>query len=480
MERTITNNYQNIRIGAYAYNVNVAHPNILKDFHDLLPHYQPDKPVYLKIDDTMVHLPVNVTNKVLITNWQEMTDNDCNQIFVDKKKVLVDYLLKQTYAKGYETPSCVQSLGIIPLCMGKDTLIQSKSGTGKTHAFLMGTAWHFDAEDKELQHLYITSSHEVANQIYRVAQQLFPTNAQISLCIGQKKDTTIHTKYPTLKEERETVATAQIVIGTMGKIYDYLCNKKWLNTQYLKTLCVDEFDNIVTSRGNRSHQIITTENQMAEIIKIIPNKCQKIFFSATVNDHALQIANSYFQSDKEPFIALLQTDDFTLEGIKQHYVECINYNEKKEVLLDLLKQCHISQCIVFCNTIETVTRLKQFLDDQKNHIATSLFHAGLSATARMQAMTEFRQYKTRLLISTDLTARGIDIPGINLVINYDMPHNLNTYIHRVGRSGRYGKKGIAISLISKDNGEITKVNQVNECSINNPMTPLPKDLENLL
>ena len=273
----------------------------------------------------------------------------------------------------------------------------------------------------------------------------------------------------------------------MGKFYDYLCNKKWIETKYLKSICVDEFDNIVASRSRaRSSTVMNTEEQMAAIMKRIPSRTQRAFFSATVFSQALEIAHSYFRPYDlmigDPFLVLLDIEDYTLEGIRQYYVECQSFNDKKEVLLDLLKQLRISQAIIFANRIETANEIKLFLDDQDVKITSAVFHGNLPAVERKNIHQSFSQCNIRVLISTDLTARGLDVQGINLVINFDMPDVLETYIHRVGRSGRYGKKGVAISLIlvNRDKDERKKILNINECSKQSQMGELCGDLANLL
>ena len=504
--------FEPITINDHAFNVNRKYEegnlNLLLDFADMMPHFDKEHGLHLKISSpksakpTIVTLSDYVASRMLIQGADSMNDEEFYNTFVEKKSIIVDHLIRQTYAKGYEKPSTIQTLATIELIQGKDSLAQSKSGTGKTHTFLSGLFWHYDDKDDQLQHVFITSSHEVAKQIYNQSKFLLPSGARIILCIGQKKDagavssggfkapigtSSLNSRPKSLKEEREEVQNAQVIVGTMGKIYDYMCNKKWINTDFLKTICVDEFDNIVASRSRqRSSTVMSTEDQMAAIIKKIPEKTQRVFFSATVSGQALQIAHSYFRRYDirigDPFLVLLDIEDYTLEGIRQYYVECLNYNVKRDVLLDLLKQCRISQAIIFTNKMETAEDIKMFLDEQKVSIKSAVFHGDLSATVRDNIHNDFLANKIRILISTDLTARGLDVQGINVVINFDMPEVLETYIHRVGRSGRYGRKGVAISFIlaSTQKNEMKKIDGINECSSKSPMTVLPQDLSRLL
>ena len=501
------------KVGEHNCNINRGKEDVqhLFNFDHASPKFSPEHGPYLEIvsknsnKPAIMHLNNSVAQGMLVENSKNMTDEEYYEAFISQKKVLVDTLIRKTYAKGYQTPSAVQEVAIPELIQRKDVLIQFKSGTGKTHAFLFGLLWGFDPKDDALQYVFITSSHEVAGQIYGQAKDLLPEATKIVLCIGQKKETSTSSsnggfKMPistsslnsnrpkSLKEERSEVSQAQVIVCTMGKFYDFLCNKKWIsNIKYLKAMCIDEFDNIVTSRSkSRNSAVMSTEEQMCAIIKEIPKTAQRAFFSATVSEQALQIAHSYFRpyspSIGEPFIVLLDIEDYTLKGIRQYYVQVGSFVEKKDVLLDLLKQCRIESSIIFTNRIETANELQYLLEEQHVAIISAVFHGGLPAVTRQAILKDFIENKTRVLISTDLTARGLDVQSVNLVINYDMPEVLETYIHRVGRSGRYGRKGVAISfiLVNREKNEMKKVDGINECSKLNKMESLPMDLGNLL
>lgn len=496
-----------ITIGKHNCNVNRKGDEMifLTDFSDVIPIYDKSKNPFMEIkskktgDVTLVRLNDYAANRMIFPHAGSMSNEEFFSKFVEYKKPVVENLISRTFAKGFETPSPVQALTIPELIQGKDALVQFKSGTGKTHAFLFGCLWAFDPYDKNLQHIFITSSHEVAVQIYDQVKFLLPTEKNITLCIGQgqRKEGSGGFKSPigtsglsrpkTIREEKEEVQNAKIIVGTMGKIYDYMCNKKWINCGYLKTICVDEFDNIVVSRSkSKTSAVMSTEDQIKAVINMINICTQRIFISATVSQQSLEIAHSYFRQYSpaigEPFIVLLDIDNYTLEEILQYYVKCISTEEKVCVLKDLLGQCRITQSIVFVNRIETAEKItaeiEKFYKKNKIEAIIKKFHAEMSSEERKLVHQDFVQGKVRLLISTDVTARGLDVQGVNLVINFDMPNVLETYIHRVGRSGRYGRKGVAISLILE--GEMRKITEINECSKQSEMTPLPEDLANLL
>ena len=481
--------------------------NLLINFDDTMPQYEPDIGLHLKLkqpkSNTVRIMPLHpaISQKILIPGSADMTDEQLLQAFVAAKKPLIEHMKNQTYKRGFEYPSVIQTLTLPELIAGRDVIAQFKSGTGKTYAFLYGLLWNFDLNDESLQYVFITSSHEVASQIYEQAKELLPPGARIVLCIGQKKGTeeakplgfrevvktsslnnqsgqTSSRPNISLRDERIAVSKAQVIVCTMGKFHDYLCNRKCINTlSMLKALCVDEFDNIIISRNrNRSSLTSDTADQIYTIINMLHPDTQRVFFSATVNDEVVKVAQSYFRPvtevTGEPLNILLNNDDYTLEGINQYYVKVDSNATKKATIVDLLSQCRISQAIIFVNKKDTAYELKFYLDDIAKHdptkisIDSKVFHGDLSSQERLTLHTDFIANKLRLLISTDVNSRGLDIQSVNLVINYDIPEQLSTYIHRIGRSGRYGHKGTAITLVmfNSRRNEWGYIESIDSCS----------------
>lgn len=520
MDQMLNNDISNIKftpLTVSGENCNVNRQEhelvLLNDFGNAIPYYNKEDGLHLRViskktgKPIIVPLDVSVTYGLMIDNAKGMTEEEYYTEFTRvKTEFLAEYLIKNTYAKGYEVPAAVQAITGIELLQGKDSLVQFKSGKGKTHAFLFGCLWGFDHRDETLQYIFITSSHEVATQIFQQAKHLVGAIASVALCVGQKQassttssggfktpisTSSLNTRQKSAKEEMEEITRAQILICTMGKFYDLYCNKRKINTQYLKTICIDEFDNIIASNPRSKSRsaascLMSTEEQMAAIIKKIPERTQRIFFSATVSEEALMIAHNYFRGpeesyNKDPLIVLLDVVDCTIDDIKQYYVPCTNFAEKKEVLVDLIKQCRISQAIIYANSINTANEIKYLLDQLAVPIQSAVFHGSLSEVERRKIYNDFVAGITRMLISTDVTARGLDVQGVNVVFNFDMPDVLETYIHRVGRSGRYNRKGVAISLVLVNDAknEQQKVREINECS-KIKMTELPEDLSTLL
>lgn len=512
MKSNNDNQMTGITIGEHHCNINRSESEIanltLNNFSDAIPIYTKASGVNLEINPKppstvppfIIKLNNSVTNGLIIPNSKAMSDDEYYSAFVSRKKAFVTDLVKKTYNKGYEEPSIIQKITISELIKRADAIIQFKSGLGKTHAFLFGCLWHFDPSDKELQHIFITSSHEVAEQILSQAKDLLPESTNIILCIGQgiKKNQTssisgnFKTPHKSIQEERAEVLKAQIIVCTIGKFYDYLCNKKWIKLKFLKSICIDEFDAMIepksrSKQGSTMVMAMSTEEQIQMIMNYIPLTSQRIFFSATVSETSTKIASQYLRPNPlvAPLIILLDKDDYTLDGISQYYFECEDRELKMEIVNDILRRCRISQCIIFANTIKSATELKSFLISQSNLlISLEVFSGELPPATRKSMMENFRNNKIRVLISTDVTSRGLDIQGINLVINFDMPNDIQTYIHRIGRSGRYGRKGVAINLItvnaSMNINEKQKVDSIDERSKVNKMKVLVDDLENLL
>lgn len=470
----------------------------LTEFSDMIPYYDDANGLHLKITNKGAE-PTNVP----LSNWLtrdfimpascgSLSDDEYLAHFAKNKKIVLEKnLLRNTYAQ-FVAPSAVQSATLVELIRKKDAVVQFKAGTGKTFAFLLGLLWGFDQNNDKLQYVFVTSSHEVASQIHKIAQDILPKDARIFLSIGQKKvngsgisggfkqslDKPQTRSNP--GNERDEVGRAQVIVGTMGKIYD-LFTRKFYSVDNLKAICVDEFDHIIVARNRRNPQM-STEYQINEIMEYIPTDAQRVFFSATVNPEALTAALSHLRSYSpkigEPLIMLLRKEDYTVDGIVQYYIQCTNDDVKKDVLMDLLKGLRISQGIIFVNRITTANEIKYFLDSQEIRLESAVFSAEMSGEERKKAHDNFINNKIRLLISTDVTSRGIDVVGINVVINYDMPDYLEAYIHRVGRSGRFGKKGTAISLILEK--EMDKIDEINRHSSKSKMRSIEGSLENLL
>jgi ATP-dependent RNA helicase len=487
---------------------------LLNSFDDAIIHLDDKKIPYLNLTDSIDNhrskADLNywhLQDRVYVPDLAKIDSDQRREAVIEARNRQVRDIITRTYEIGYQTPAPIQKICIPQIISGADCVIQSKSGTGKTHSFTFGTLYHFDIKNPNLQHVYVTSSHEVARQIHQHVCSLLSKDAKVTLCIGNGIGNQTHDSHLTIGtsslisqpsggSNRDEISQSQIIVCTMGKFYDTLIKRKWIKLDYLKTFCVDEFDKIIASKNYPSTSM-STEEQMDRVMANIDDidkrdrhdtnekyQIQRLFFSATVTRKSLDKARSYFRPYSDnigpDFMILVKTEDTTLDGIRQYYVNCISHSEKKDILLDLLSLCRIAQCIVFTNKIDAAIDIKRFLDNKQIPITCEFFHGEMSASDRKQIHSDFVSGKIRLLVATDVMSRGLDLQSINLVINLDMPPNLETYIHRIGRSGRYGRKGVAISMIMETDRDQSLFKQINSISKSNKLEHLPADLENLL
>jgi translation initiation factor 4A len=342
---------------------------------------------------------------------------------------LSNELLKGVYIYGFTQPSNIQIKGIQSIGTGKDCILQSQSGTGKTATYLLGILNRLDILGKKTLNtsVIITPTRELANQVYNVAVNLNKfTNYKIGRCIG---GIDLYTTKTEIKD-------ASLIIGTLGRIY-HMINENKINYNNIKIITLDEADDILSDGINDKLESIFSNLIDSQILLI----------SATMNYSVFNFSKKFIKS--EPIQILLKNNEVILDLISQFYLDVEVEEQKFDTLLDLYNLVSTSQAIIFCNTINKILWLEEKL--VKNNFPITVIHSKMTQVERNNIVQEFRDGKTRLLLTTDLLSRGIDIPQVNMVINYDLPINKETYIHRIGRCGRFDKKGIAINLVKMNN-----------------------------
>jgi superfamily II DNA/RNA helicase len=333
---------------------------------------------------------------------------------------LNDKILKGVYLYGFTEPSKIQIKGISSISTGKDCILQSQSGTGKTATYLLGVMNRID-NDTDCQGIIVAPTRELANQIYNVASSLSKyTEYKIVKCTG---GTDVN---------RNELKNATLVIGTIGRLY-HMINEKRINTHRLKFIVLDEADELLADG---------IDAKLQGIFDKIPCGVQVILISATMSINVFNASKTFIH---DPIKILLKNNEVIVDLISQFYLDVESEDLKFDTLLDLYNLVSTSQAIIFCNTIRKVEWLEQNLS--QNNFPITTIHSNMSQAERDLVVNEFRDGKTRLLLTTDLLSRGIDIPQVNMVINYDLPPNKETYVHRIGRCGRFDKKGIAITMI---------------------------------
>jgi len=342
-------------------------------------------------------------------------------------------ILKGIYLYGFKEPSDIQKKGIIAINSGKDCIIQSQSGTGKTATFILG-AFNKMENNNKLQIVIITPTRELASQVYNVAKEISKfTKFTISLLIG---GTNVIYK----------LHNCNMIIGTLGRINHIFQNKN-NNTNNVKMLIIDEADDLFVDG---------VSEDLTKIINRLNPDIQKVLISATLSKNIFSLENNLLN---DPIKILVKNTDITVDLITQFYIDVEVENYKFDVLLDLYNIISTTQAIIFCNTIRKVTWLNNKLEEENFTITT--IHGKMTADERKIIVKDFRDGKTRLLLTTDLLARGIDIPQVNLIINYDIPISKETYIHRIGRCGRFDKKGVSISMVKmEDKSDVQLLNKL--------------------
>lgn len=355
---------------------------------------------------------------------QETCDIPVYKTFEDMN--LKQNILRGIFSHGFETPSYIQQKAIVQIQSKKDLIGQSQSGTGKTGAFTIGILNLLNEMVKGVQALILSPTRELSEQIYSVFVSISKyTKLKISLSVGG-----------TVTEKLDDT---NILIGTPGRVLDLLKNQKF-NLRNCSVFTLDEADEML-SKGFKE--------QIYEIFQYVPNDIQVLLFSATMPPEIFEITKKFMRN---PLNILVKNEELTLEGIRQYYVYVEEENWKFDTLSDLYKMFEITQGVIFCNSKQKVENLTQRLLEQK--FMVSGIHSDVSN--RQAIMNDFKYGKTRILITTDLLARGIDVQHISLVINYDIPRSKEIYIHRIGRSGRFGRKGIAINFVSKQEAPLLK------------------------
>jgi len=256
--------------------------------------------------------------------------------------------------------------------------------------------------------------------------------AECMACIGGKS---------VQEDVRRLESGVHVVVGTPGRVFDMI-QRGSLNPNSIKQFVLDEADEML-SRGFK--------DQIYDIFRLLPSSIQVILLSATMPADVLEVTKRFM---REPIRILVKKEELTLEGIKQFYINVDSEEWKLDPLCDLYETLTITQAVIFCNTRRKVDWLTEKM--HARDFTVSSMHGDMEQSQRDVIMKEFRSGSSRVLITTDLLARGIDVQQVSLVINYDLPTNRENYIHRIGRGGRFGRKGVAINFVSNDDVRVMR------------------------
>jgi|LauGreDrversion4_2_1035121.scaffolds.fasta_scaffold03856_1 translation initiation factor 4A len=405
----------------------------------------------------------NINNEVKSESISEFGGGGLNEVTceteMNKAKVEeVDYsftswdsleispdLLRGIYSYGFEQPSPIQMKAIKPIMMKKDVLAQAQSGTGKTATFSIGVLHRVSVKDNYTQALIMSPTHELTTQICGVISSLgvMIPGLRIKTIVG---GSSIDEDVADMKQNMP-----HIIVGTPGRVFDMI-RRRHINAKRLKIMVLDEADEMLSSGF---------KEQVYNIFQYLNQDIQIALFSATIPNEMIPLTEKFMRN---PVRISVKAEQLTLEGIKQYYVALDDDMHKYETLKDIFSKMTYSQCIIYCNSVRRVQDLYNGMIH--DNFPVCCIHSNMTKEERNNALKDFRTGSSRVLISSNVTARGIDIQQVNLVINFDIPRSVHTYLHRIGRSGRWGRKGTGINFITRrDMYQLRTIEDFYHCQI---------------
>ncbi|NP_001080632.1 DEAD-box helicase 19B S homeolog [Xenopus laevis] len=382
-------------------------------------------------------------NLVGNTNQVEVLQRDPNSPLYSVKSFeelrLKPELLQGVYAMGFNRPSKIQE-NALPMMLAEppqNLIAQSQSGTGKTAAFVLAMLSRVDPANRYPQCLCLSPTYELALQTGKVIEQMGQfSNIKLAYAVRGKK------------LERGHKIPEHIVIGTPGTVLDWCSKLRFIDPKKIKVFVLDEADVMIATQGH--------QDQSIRIQKMLPRDCQMLLFSATFEESVWRFAQKVVP---EPNIIKLKREEETLDTIKQYYVMCNNRDDKFRALCNIYGSITIAQAMIFCHTRKTASWLAGELYKEGHQVA--MLSGEMMVEQRAAVIDRFREGKEKVLVTTNVCARGIDVEQVSVVINFDLPVDKDgnpdneTYLHRIGRTGRFGKRGLAINMVdSKHNMEI--------------------------
>lgn len=368
--------------------------------------------------------------------WEDLEELDSN-------------LLRGIYAYGFDKPSTIQQKSVLSLFDRKDMIAQAQSGTGKTGAFSVGVLQNIDTSVNKVQAIILAPTRELAKQIHDVVSGLavFMKTFKIQLLVG---GTSTEQDMTTLKNE-----TPHVIVGCPGRVHDMIRRNHIRGTD-VKMIVLDEADEMLSAGF---------KEQVYNIFNFMSSSVQVCLFSATLPEELHALAANFLRN---PVRILVKSEQLTLEGIVQHLIALENDSHKYTTLKDIFNMISVTQSIIYCNSIKRVTDLHEAM--LQDNFPVCCIHSGMEKSERDAAFRDFKCGKHRVLISSNVTARGIDVQNVGIVINFDVPKDVHTYLHRIGRSGRWGRKGVAINFVTR--WDIKKIKEF-EVYYNTVITEMP-------
>jgi translation initiation factor 4A len=348
-------------------------------------------------------------------------------------------LLRGIYAYGFEKPSPIQQKAIKPLILKKDIVAQAQSGTGKTATFTIGALANVNVTDNNTQVLVLSPTKELTIQTAKVFENLG------SMMEGLRVKTIYGGSVIEETSSFSNKNVPHIICGCPGRVFDMMRRDK-ISSKTIQLVILDEADEMLSAGF---------KEQVYNIFQYFRTDIQVALFSATLPDGIIPIIKSIM---REPVKISVKREMLTLEGIRQFYVAVDDDRQKYMTLKNLFSFLSVSQCIIYCNSIKRVQDLYEAKIEDEFPVCR--IHSNMERAERENSFNDFRIGKSRVLISSNVTARGIDIQQVSVVINFDLTKDVHTYLHRIGRSGRWGRKGVGINFITRR--DVTKLKEIEQ------------------
>ena len=374
---------------------------------------------------------------------------------------LPETLLRGIYSYGFEKPSPIQQKAIKPIMMGRDIIAQAQSGTGKTATFCIGALSKIDMEKNATQVLILSPTRELTSQTSKVINSLGDM-----LENSKKERLRVQTVFGGSNyEDKSSFSnknTPHVICGCPGRVYDMMRRDK-ISIKTIKMVILDEADEMLSAGF---------KEQVYNIFQYFNNDIQVALFSATLPESIRPLIDKIM---RDPVEISVKTEMLTLDGIAQYYIAVDDDRQKYTTLKHLFSVAKLSCCIIYCNSVKRVSDLYEAM--KEDDFPVCCIHSGMDTSARATAFNQFKTGVTRVLISSNVTARGIDIQQVSVVINFDIPKCVHTYLHRIGRSGRWGRKGTGLNFVTRrDFGKMKEI----ESHYNTQIREMPADLGNIL
>jgi superfamily II DNA/RNA helicase len=346
-------------------------------------------------------------------------------------------LLRGIYAYGFENPSPIQKKAIKPIVMRRDVIAQAQSGTGKTATFTIGALSNVDVAINSTQALVLSPTKELTIQTAKVFEGIG----------SMTKGLRVQCAYGGAAVEEgssfSSKSVPHVICGCPGRVFDMMRRDR-ISSHKIKIVVLDEADELLSSGF---------KEQVYNIFQYLSPDVQVVLVSATLPEGMSGVIDKIMRN---PIKISVKREMLTLEGIAQYYIAVDDDRQKYLTLKDLFSFLSVSQCIIYCNSVKRVQDLYEAMKEDAFPVCR--LHSGMDKTERAAAFTEFKSGASRVLISSNVTARGIDVQQVSIVINFDIPKCVNTYLHRIGRSGRWGRKGVGINFITRrDIGKLKEI-----------------------